>query len=121
MAPITNPKWTAYKPTPRVPEYPSTFGILCGAVGEILKSFFSDNINQINLSSKISYNKISDAVDDNAFLKIYCGWNFERTAIDSIKQGKLIGQYVLATQFTRIRIPEMFRTWPPVFSKIYIK
>ncbi len=103
--PIT-PKWESYKATPRVPEFPSTFGILGGAVGEILEAEIPGNIN-IDLihtypngtTTTLNYTSIMKAVEDNAVTKINCGWNFRETAIQSIAQGREIGAYVMAHMF----------------------
>ena len=91
--PISDPKWIPYKnydKTPRVPEYPSSFAVLGGATGEILEAIFPRKKNVI-----------SGAVDDNAFTKINCGWNFRKSAKESLKLGRNIGNYVLKYKFQR--------------------
>ncbi|MCL6259838.1 hypothetical protein M3O96_12110 [Aquiflexum sp. TKW24L] len=96
---IYNTNWASFLPTPRVPEYPSLFGIAGGATGAILKEVFSNNIN-ISYES-IPYTSIDQAVQDNAETKIYCGWNFRDTINPSINQGKAIGEFVYNKAFKK--------------------
>lgn len=77
--------------TPRVPEYPSFFGICGGIIESILVGLFPADIA---LGSKVV-----KAAHDNAIGKIYCGWNFRKSAEDGLKQGRLIGRYVLDHAF----------------------
>lgn len=83
--------WQPFKQAPRVPEYPSTFGILGSATGQILRLIFPND--------SLLDAKISKAVVDNAESKIFCGWNFRKSAVDGIEQGRLIGNYVFDNIF----------------------
>jgi hypothetical protein len=101
---------------PRVPEYPSTFGILGGAIGTILERLFGDDIvvdmqtakHTVDQSNKdlhksghytVRYKRISDAVKANALTKILCGWNFKQSAEVGLELGRQIGDYVLDHKF----------------------
>ena len=61
---IQDRSWKPKFATPRVPEYPSSFGVLSGATGEILKLYFGrDNITiDIKNQPLRRYSSISEAV-----------------------------------------------------------
>jgi hypothetical protein len=107
--PLTNNKWNPYLPIsriPRVPEYPASFAVFGGAVGEIMKLELSDNINVVVYSSKspaspITYTSIDKAVEDNAMTKINCGWNFRECSEDSMKMGRAVGQHIRTHEFKK--------------------
>ena len=99
---------------PRVPEYPSGFGVLGGAVGTILRGILGNEIDisipvyaDLNIEDALNkrggkilkYQSILEAVHDNALTKINCGWNFKKSALDGIDQGQHIGGYILANYF----------------------
>ncbi len=98
-----NPNMNIY--TPRVPGYPSAFGILAGAAGKVLQSIFeSDEINVDITSAKLPgvvlhYSRISKAVSDNSISKIFAGWFFRKACIDGQVQGVQIGNYVFNNSF----------------------
>lgn len=95
--------WECYSATPRVPEYPSTFGILGGATGKILTEEFTDQINIVFQS--IPYTSIDQAVKDNTESKLYLGWNFRSTFQPSIEMGKEIGEFVYQNSFKVVTNP----------------
>ena len=104
--PITNAKWAPNKPTPRVPENPSFFGIASGVVETILhKILGSYTIPAVQLSNgalTLTYTNIKAAMKDNAETKIFCGWNFRTTVEKSLKQGQDIGKYVYENAFQNL-------------------
>jgi hypothetical protein len=59
--------------------------------GEILRSIFKDDLALVQEITK-------DEVD-NAVSKIFCGWNFRKSAIDGLIQGREIGKYVYENAF----------------------
>jgi len=99
---LLDPDWNHRKPIPRVPEYPTSFGIFGGAAGQILEKVFPDPFS-INLSTIpiINYTSITDALNDNTLATIYAGRNFRKTMVDSVKQGGLIGKYIYENEFLK--------------------
>ena len=109
--PILAPKWVPYKPVvPRVPEYPSSWGILGGAAGKILKNLFTDNVTfNVKVATNattLTYPKISSALIDMTNATVYCGWNFRKSTVDGIAQGEEIGSDVFKTQFRVISVKQ---------------
>jgi hypothetical protein len=106
VGPQGNPIMNIY--TPRVPEYPSTFGILGGITGQVLQLFFGTDEIAIDITSPtlpgvtLHYNSISKAVSDNSISKIFAGWYFRKAAIDGEEQGRQIAHYVFNNQFERL-------------------
>ncbi len=97
---LLDPDWNYRKPIPRVPEYPTSFGIFGGAVGQLLENVFPGPIS-INLPTIpiINYTSIADALNDNKLATMYAGRNFRKTMEDSEKQGRLIGNYIYENEF----------------------
>lgn len=101
--------WVPYKSqVPRVPEFPSVFGIFSGVAGTILNANFNNCVVTLdhkidnNTTVQIVYSNIDDAAKDNADTKVKCGWNFKETLVRSITQGQNIGQYIMLNEFTLI-------------------
>ncbi|GJM29375.1 MAG: hypothetical protein DHS20C17_20100 [Cyclobacteriaceae bacterium] len=131
----TNDTWgpyKAYNQTPRVPEYPASFGVLGGATGAILRSIVGGDtidvlMNKIinpatNTLTGIHYSSISKAVNDNAYTKINCGWNFRKSIDESLALGTDIGNYVLHHKFqpiSGIEVPEYER--PFIIERTWVK
>jgi len=103
IPPVIPPWEPAKQPVPRVPEYPSSWGILAGAAGQILENLFTNtvsfNVKDATSAITLNYTTISRALDDVTNATIYCGWNFRKSTVDSIKQGRLIGNYVFNNHF----------------------
>jgi hypothetical protein len=97
---LLDPDWNHRKPIPRVPEYPTSFGIFGGSTGQILENVFPGPIS-INLPTIpiINYSSITDALNDNILATIYAGRNFRKTMVDSTRQGRLIGKYIYENEF----------------------
>jgi hypothetical protein len=105
--------WVAYQSgVPRVPEYPSVFGIFGGILKIILNANFRNfgNIsldhsfkeNNQTINVQIVYTSIDDAVRDNADTKVNCGWNFKSTITKSFSQGIQIGTYINNHSFKKM-------------------
>ncbi len=98
-----NPLLNNYNP--RVPAYPSAFGIIGGAAGKVLQSIIgSDEINVDITSARLPgvvlhYSRISQAVSDNSISKIFTGWFFRKACIDGQVQGVQIANYVFNNSF----------------------
>lgn len=126
VPPLAPGSWKPYLPVPRVPEFPTVFGVFSGIVGVILEDNFPgfsgsvilDHIRPDQTHTQIVYSSINVAVKDNADTKVNCGWNFQSTIAKSFTQGVQIGQYVNSKAFT-IFIPKLKRIpkWRLIFDK----
>lgn len=103
LRPQPNPIMNAY--TPRVPEYPSSFGVCAGIIQKLLHLFFGADQITVDLTSatlpgrSLRYTSISKATTDYSLSKILAGWCFRKSAEDGINMGKQIGNYVFNHSF----------------------
>lgn len=106
LTPQANPLMNIY--TPRVPEYPSAFGILGGITGQILQSFFDSDEISIDVESAtlpgitLHYSSIAKAVNENSVSKVFAGWYFRKASIDGEEMGKQIGNYIFTNAFREV-------------------
>jgi hypothetical protein len=91
--------------SPPIPEYPSGYAIMGSAAGEMIRAFFDSDAIDVDLSSfslpgvTLHYNSIDKASSDNAFGKIYTGWDFRKSVLDGQETGKQIADYIFNHQF----------------------
>lgn len=103
LTPLPHPVMTIY--TPRVPEYPSSFGICAGITGKMLQSLFESDEISVDLNSAtipgitLHYTSISKGVKDYSASKILAGWSFRKAVEDGEEMGIQIGDYVFAHAF----------------------
>ena len=103
FTPLPHPVTMVY--SPRVPEYPSSFGICAAITGKILQLFFESDEISVDLTSNtlpgvvLHYTSISKAVKDYSLGKILAGWCFRKSAEDGEEMGNQIGNYVFSHHF----------------------
>jgi hypothetical protein len=91
--------------SPPVPEYPTVYALYGGLFQKIFSSFFDTDAINIEITSfslpgvTLHYNSLAQAARDNSLGKIYTGWNFRKTVMDSEEMGRQIGAYIYNHQF----------------------
>ena len=103
LTPLPHPVMTVY--SPRVPEYPSTFGICARITARMLKSLFGSDEISVDLTSAtlpgvtLHYTSISNVAKDYSISKVLAGWTFRKAAEDGEEMGDQIGHYVYTHHF----------------------
>jgi hypothetical protein len=102
-APSVNP--AANFVSPPIPEYPTVYALYGGAFQKVFSSFFETDAINVDITSfslpgvALHYNSLAQAARDNSLGKIYSGWNFRKTVMDSEEMGRQIGAYIFTHQF----------------------
>ncbi|HLV67176.1 MAG TPA: vanadium-dependent haloperoxidase [Polyangiaceae bacterium] len=95
-----DPNWTPYCDTPPVPDYPSTHSLLGAAAAEVLARVFGDKTSFTADSLSLpgvtrSYASFTQAAEENAASRVYCGIHWRHATKAGVKQGRQIGRYVV--------------------------
>lgn len=101
----TDPNWTPLLDTPPFPDYVSGHATFGAAAGQILASFFGDDVSFSIPSQELpgvsrSYNSFSEAVDENAISRVYAGVHVR----SSCEDGALVGEAVANSVFNNILV-----------------
>jgi hypothetical protein len=91
--------------SPPIPEYPTVYALYGGLFQKVFSTFFDTDIINVDITSfslpgvTLHYNSLAQAARDNSLGKIYTGWNFRKTVMDSEEMGRQIGAYIFNHQF----------------------
>lgn len=101
----TDANWTPLLDTPPFPDYVSGHATFGAAAGQILASFFGDDVSFSIPSQELpgvsrSYNSFSEAVDENAISRVYAGVHVR----SSCEDGALVGEAVANSVFNNILV-----------------
>lgn len=95
--------WTPYCDTPPVPDYPSTHSVLGAAAAAVLAREFGDHtafaIDSLTLPGVLrSFASFSEAAQENAASRVYCGIHWRSSTYAGLEQGQRIGEHVASRQ-----------------------
>jgi hypothetical protein len=96
-----DPSWLSMRPTPRLPDYPSTHSLLGGAAAEILHRFTRTDIFSFCMVSTTSTplgtercrETFTQAELENAESRVLAGFHFRFAIETGIGVGRKIGQF----------------------------
>jgi hypothetical protein len=112
-----DPTWTPLAPTPPIPEHDSGHSVEGGAAAQVLERFFGTDHTRVAICSFTlpagstcddsaavrTYERFSQARDENAESRILMGWHFRKAVEDGTRHGTRIGD--LAVDQTLIPVP----------------
>jgi hypothetical protein len=103
--PATNPDptWLSLRPTPALPDYPSTHSLLGGAAAEILRSFTGQDRFRFCMTSTTSvpagaercWNSFTQAEVENANSRVLVGFHFRSACTTGMEVGRKIGKFAI--------------------------
>ena len=96
-----DPSWMSLRPTPALPDYPSTHSLLGGAAAEILRQFTATNTFHFCMVSTTSapsgtqrcWNSFTDAELENAESRVLAGFHFRFAIETGVQVGRKVGRY----------------------------
>lgn len=96
---VGDASWTPYCDTPPVADYPSTHSVLGAAAAAVLARQFGDHtsfsIDSLSLPGVIrSFGSFSQAAEENAASRVYCGIHWRSSTRAGLEQGRQIGELV---------------------------
>lgn len=102
---IQDANWTPLLDSPPFPDYISGHASFGAAAGGILRRFFDTNAIGFDIPSQDlpgksrSYDRINQAVRENALSRVYGGIHVGAAAVDGVVTGEVVGQAVADTVF----------------------
>ena len=96
-----DPTWSALRPTPPLPDYPSTHSLLGGAAAEILRRFTGTNAFRFCMISTTStppgtercWHSFTQAELENAESRVLVGFHFRFAIETGVDVGRKIGRF----------------------------
>jgi hypothetical protein len=100
---IQDAGWNSLRPTPAIPDYPSTHSVLGGAASEVLSrftgsdqhSFCFASTTSVPAGSKRCFTSFSQARDENADSRVKVGIHFRTACTTGVRHGRQIGRFVI--------------------------
>ena len=98
-----DPSWLSLRPTPALPDYPSTHSLLGGAAAEILRRFTGTSVFPFCMASTTSappgtercWNSFSQAELENAESRVLAGFHFRFAIKTGVAVGRKLGRFAM--------------------------
>jgi hypothetical protein len=98
-----DPTWLPLRPTPALPDYPSTHSLLGGAAAEILRSFTGQDRFRFCMTSTTSvpagaercWNSFTQAEVENANSRVLVGFHFRFACTTGVEVGRTVGRFAI--------------------------
>jgi hypothetical protein len=98
-----DPSWLPLRPTPALPDYPSTHSLLGGAAAEILRRFTGTSIFPFCMVSTTStpsgtprcWESFTQAERENAESRVLAGFHFRFAIETGLRVGRKIGKFAM--------------------------
>ena len=98
-----DPSWLSLRPTPPLPDYPSTHSLLGGAAAEILRRFTGANVLAACMVSTTSsppgtercWDTFTRAELENAESRVLVGFHFRFAIETGIEVGRKVGRFAI--------------------------
>jgi hypothetical protein len=113
--PQTEPdsSWLSLRPTPALPDYPSTHSLLGGTAAEILRRFTGRSVFPFCMVSTTSappgtercWDSFREAELENAESRVLAGFHFRFAIETGVKVGRKVGQFAMGHALRPLRIP----------------
>ena len=96
-----DPSWQSLRPTPPLPDYPSTHSLLGAAAAEILRRFTGTNrfrfcmvsTTSVPAGSERCWDSFTQAELENAESRVLVGFHFRSAITTGVKVGRQVGQF----------------------------
>ena len=96
--------WLPLRPTPPVPDYPSTHSLLGGAAAEILRQFTGTDAVDLCMASATStppgstrcWHSFTEAELENAESRVLVGFHFRFATVTGIDVGRKVGSFAMS-------------------------
>jgi hypothetical protein len=103
---IGKPNWNSLVPTPPFPEYSSAHAIISTAFAAVLEDQFGKNVSFTDYTYKDlygprTYNSFEHYAEEAAISRIYGGIHYTFSAVEGMKQGKIVGKEVNRLKFKK--------------------
>ncbi len=98
-----DPNWLPLRPTPALPDYPSTHSLLGGAAAEILRRFTGQDRFRFCMTSTTSvpanaercWNSFTEAELENANSRVVAGFHFRFACVRGVEVGRKVGRFAI--------------------------
>ena len=98
-----DPSWMSLRPTPALPDYPSTHSLLGGAAAEVLRRFTGTSVFPFCMISTTStppgtqrcWNSFTRAELENAESRVLVGFHFRSAIETGVEVGRKVGQFAM--------------------------
>jgi PAP2 superfamily len=108
-----DPSWLSVRPTPALPDYPSTHSLLGGAAAEILRRFTGTRRFPFCMVSATSappgtqrcWASLTHAELENAESRVLAGFHFRFAIQTGIEVGRKVGQFAMRHALRPLRVP----------------
>jgi hypothetical protein len=108
-----DPSWLSLRPTPALPDYPSTHSLLGGAAAEILRRFTDTNrfgfcmasTTSVPTGSERCWDSFTQAELENAESRVLVGFHFRSAITTGVKVGRHVGKFAMRHALRPLRIP----------------
>jgi hypothetical protein len=98
-----DPTWLSLRPTPALPDYPSTHSLLGGAAAEVLRRFTGEDRFRFCMTSTTSvtagaercWNSFTQAEVENANSRVLVGFHFRFACATGVEVGRKVGRFAI--------------------------
>jgi hypothetical protein len=98
-----DPSWLPLRPTPALPDYPSTHSLLGGAAAEILRRFTGQDHFRFCMTSTTSvpasgercWKSFTEAELENASSRVVVGFHFRFACTTGVEVGRKVGRFAI--------------------------
>ena len=105
-----DPSWLPLRPTPALPDYPSTHSLLGAAAAEILRQFTGTNLFAFCMVSTTSlpagsarcWDSFTQAELENAESRVLVGFHFRSAITAGVEVGRRLGRFTMRHALLRL-------------------